>query len=72
MNNNELIFLIEEDPESGYNAKALGPSIFVQGETIADLKINIKDALECHYDSKEDIPQIIRLHIVHDEIFAYA
>jgi len=72
MNNNELIFLIEEDPESGYNAKALGPSIFVQGETIADLKNNIKDALECHYDSKEDIPQIIRLHIVHDEIFAYA
>ena len=36
------------------------------------LKSNIKDALECHFDKKEDIPKIIRLHMVHDEMFAYA
>jgi hypothetical protein len=29
---NELIFLVEEDPEGGYNAKALGENIFTQGE----------------------------------------
>ncbi len=72
MATNELFFLIEEDPEGGYNAKALGQSIFVQGDTLDILKTNIKDALECHYDRKEDIPKIIRLHTVHDEIFAYA
>ena len=72
MTTNELIFLIEEDPEGGYNAKALGQSIFVQGDTLETLKSNIKDALECHFDTKEDIPGIIRFHMVHDEMFAYA
>ncbi len=60
----ELIFLVEEDPEGGYNAKALGQSIFVQGDTFDELKNNIKDALECHFDIKEDIPNIIRLHSI--------
>ena len=68
----ELIFLVEQDPDGGYNARALGQSIFVQADTYDSLKNNIKDALECHYDKKEDIPGIIRLHIVHDEMFAYA
>jgi predicted RNase H-like HicB family nuclease len=72
MRTTELIFLVEEDPEGGYNAKALGQSIFVQGDTFEILKDNIKDALECHFDTREDIPGIIRLHIVRDEMFAYA
>ncbi|PKN67984.1 MAG: 2-oxoisovalerate dehydrogenase [Deltaproteobacteria bacterium HGW-Deltaproteobacteria-12] len=72
MRTNELIFLVEEDPEGGYNAKALGQSIFVQGDTFEILKDNIKDALECHFDTREEIPGIIRLHIVRDEMFAYA
>jgi predicted RNase H-like HicB family nuclease len=68
----ELIFLVEEDPEDGYNAKALGQSVFVQGDTFEILKNNIKDALACHFDAEEDIPNIIRLHIVREEMFAYA
>jgi predicted RNase H-like HicB family nuclease len=72
MTTNELIFVIEEDPEGGYNAKALGQSIFVQGDNLETLKSNIKDALECHFDEKKDIPKIIRLHMVRDEMFAYA
>ena len=57
MTANELIFLIEEDPEGGYNAKALGQYIYVQGDTFETLKRNIKDALECHFDTKEDMPR---------------
>jgi predicted RNase H-like HicB family nuclease len=68
----ELIFLVEEDPEGGYAARALGQSIFTQAESFEELKKNIKDALECHFDTKEEIPKIIRLHIVRDEMFAYA
>ena len=68
----ELIFLVEEDPEGGYAARALGQSIFTQAESFEELKKNIKDALECHFDAKEEIPKIIRLHIVRDEMFAYA
>jgi predicted RNase H-like HicB family nuclease len=58
---NEIIFMVEEDIESGYTAKALGYSIFIQGETTQELKENIKDALECHFENKSDIPQVVRI-----------
>ena len=69
---NELIFLVEEDPEGGYNAKALGENIFTQGDTIKELKEMIKDAVECHFDSPEQMPKMIRLHFVKEEVFAFA
>ena len=68
----EIIFIVEEDPEGGYNARALGYSIFTEGETLDEIKEKIKDALKCHFDKKEDIPQVVRLHIVKEEMFAYA
>lgn len=30
---NEVIFLVEEAPEGGYTARALGEAIFTEGET---------------------------------------
>jgi len=69
---NELIFLVEEDPEGGYNAKALGENIFTQGDTMKELKEMIKDAVECHFDSPEQMPKMIRLHFVKEEVFAFA
>ena len=68
----EIIFIIEEDPEGGYNAQGLGYSIFTEGETIEELKKNIKEALRCHFDKKVDIPKIVRLHFVREEVFNYA
>jgi predicted RNase H-like HicB family nuclease len=69
---NELIFLVEEDPEGGYNAKALSENIFTQGDTMKELKEMIKDAVECHFDSPEQMPKMIRLHFVKEEVFAFA
>jgi len=66
----ELFFLVEESPDGGYSARALGFSIFTQGETLAELRSNIKDAIDCHFDEKK--PKMIRLHFVRDEILAYA
>lgn len=57
----ELIFLIEESLEGGYEANALGESIFTEAETLNDLRESIKDAVKCHFDEK-DRPRIIRLH----------
>ena len=68
---NELIFIVEEAPEGGYTAKALGVSIFTEADTISELKEMIKDAVVCHFDST-DIPKIVRLHIVKDETFSVA
>jgi predicted RNase H-like HicB family nuclease len=69
---NELIFLIDNDLESGYNARSLNYPIFTQGDTIDELKSNIKDAVFCHFDDLEKIPKVIRLHFVHEEILTYA
>ncbi|HEX2787741.1 MAG TPA: 2-oxoisovalerate dehydrogenase [Ignavibacteria bacterium] len=66
---NEIIFLIEDDPEQGYTAKALGHSIFTEGDNLDELKKNIKDAINCHFE-KQDAPKIIRLHYVKEEFLA--
>ncbi|MCE5340497.1 MAG: type II toxin-antitoxin system HicB family antitoxin [Planctomycetaceae bacterium] len=65
----EFIFVIENSDEGGYVAKALGTSIYTEGETLDELKKNIKDAIKCHFE-KSEIPQIIRLHFVKDEVMA--
>ncbi|MCX9083189.1 MAG: hypothetical protein OIN87_00115 [Candidatus Methanoperedens sp.] len=53
------LVLILTFPEGGYNAQALGYSIFTQGETVEELKENIVDALRCHFDEISDIPRIV-------------
>ena len=63
----EIIFLVEESPESGYEAKALGYSIFTQADTIDELKKEIRDAVKCHFE-EEEMPLIIKLHIVKEEV----
>lgn len=58
--NKEIIFQIEEDLEGGFLAKALGQSIFAQGDTMSELKVNIKDAVQCHFGA-EEMPNVVRL-----------
>jgi len=67
----EIVFLVEEDPEGGYSARALDESIFTEGGTEAELKSNVKDALRCHFDDESEIPPVIRLHFVRDQIISY-
>lgn len=46
----EIIFVIEDAPEGGFTARALGESIFTEAETVKELEVNIKQAVECHFD----------------------
>ncbi len=46
----ELIFLVEEDPEGGYNARALGEPIFTQADNLVELRTMVRDAVQCHFD----------------------
>lgn len=64
---NEIIFLIEEALEGGYTAKAIGQSIFTEGDTIDELKANIKEAVDCHFEEDRK-PKLIRLHMVKEEV----
>lgn len=49
----EIIFLVEEAPEGGYVARALGYSIFTEGDTLDAIREEIKDAVRCHFDEKQ-------------------
>jgi hypothetical protein len=66
---NEIIFLVENSPEGGFTARALGHSIFTDAETTDELHTNVRDAIACHFDTAEK-PAIIRLHFVRDEVIA--
>ena len=63
----EIVFAIQESPEGGYEAKALGYSIYTQAETLDELKRSLRDAVRCHFGDK-DKPSLIRLHLVKDEV----
>lgn len=65
----EIIFIVEEDIEGGYNARALSESIFTQGDDLEELRTNIRDAVDCHYEAGNK-PKIIRLHFVTEEVLA--
>ncbi len=63
----EIIFLVEESPEGGWEAKALGHSIYSEADTLEELKEAVRDTIRCHFE-EEDLPRMIRLHVVRDEI----
>ena len=65
----EVIFLVEEALEGGLVARSLGQSIFTEAESMEELKINIKDAVLCHFE-EDSLPKIIRLHYVKDEVMS--
>ncbi len=67
MPESEIIFAVVQSPEGGYEARALGHSIYTEGETLDELKTMVQDAVRCHFD--EDLrPRVIRLHLVRDEV----
>ena len=66
----EILFMVEEDVGGGYCAYAVGQSIFTQADTIEELYEMVRDAVRCHFDEGEDMPQAIRLHFVRDEVIA--
>jgi len=63
----EIIFVVEESPEGGLEARALDHSIYTQADTLDSLKDMVRDAVGCHFD-ESDKPKVIRLHMVRDEL----
>ena len=49
----EVLFLVEEAPEGGYTARALGHSIFTEADTWEELKEAVRDAVNCHFDADD-------------------
>lgn len=67
MTQSEVIFSVQESPEGGYEARALGHDIFTQAESMDELRVMVRDAVRCHFD-QGSVPAVIRLHTVKDEV----
>lgn len=66
---NEIVFIVEQAPEGGLTARALGESIFTEADSEAELRTAVQDAVRCHFDDGNS-PKVIRLHFVRDELLA--
>ncbi|MDQ6893724.1 MAG: 2-oxoisovalerate dehydrogenase [Acidobacteriota bacterium] len=64
---NEILFLVEEAPEGGLTARAMGQSIFTEADSLDELHAAVRDAVACHFD-EGGRPALIRLHFVKEEV----
>ena len=62
----EIVFEITGTPDGGYDARAVGHSIFTQGSDWSDLKEMVRDAVLCHFDD-DDYPAAITFLVSTDE-----
>jgi hypothetical protein len=65
----EIIFIVNESSEGGYEARALGHSIFTEADSADELRTMVREAVACHFGDA-DRPRIIRLHFVREELLA--
>lgn len=66
----EIVFVIEDDLEGGYTARALGEAIFTQADDMPSLREMVRDAVRCHFPDESKRPKMIRLHYVSDDVIA--
>ena len=66
----EITFLVNEAEEGSFYAEAVSVGIFAEGETVEELRQNIKSGIECFYNNSADSPTFAHLHFVKDEVMA--
>jgi len=67
----KIFFEVSEDElDGGYSASAVGLGIHTQGDTMDDIRRNVREAVDCYFDDGMVRPRLIRLHFVRDEILA--
>ena len=65
----EIVFVVEEAPEGGFVARAVGESIFTEADELAQLHERTREAVRCHFEEGK-APKFIRLHYVREEVIA--
>jgi hypothetical protein len=63
----DIHFIVEESPEGGFSARAVGHDIYTEADTMPELHAMLRDAVHCHYDEGQ-APSLIRLHITREEV----
>jgi hypothetical protein len=62
MADTEIIFTVEASPEGGYEARALGHSVFTHADSLEELKLMVQDAVRRHFE-EADRPRTVRLRM---------
>ena len=71
MSGTEIIFEITEDEvDGGYSASALGYGIHTQGDSLEEIRRNVREAFDRYFDETMERPTVIRLNFMRDEIMA--
>lgn len=65
----EIHFIVEEAPEGGFVARAVGVDIVTEADDLPGLHAQVRDAVRCHFDEGQS-PGIIRLHYPREEVLA--
>lgn len=58
----ELIFIVDRAPDGGYLARAVEESIFTEADALVSLRVQVRDAVRCHYE-EDHRPDVIRFHL---------
>ena len=54
----EIIFEVTEDEvDGGYSVSALGYGIHTQGESVEEIRSNVKEAVDCYFDDTMPRPK---------------
>lgn len=63
----DIHFIVEESPEGGYEARAVGQDIYTEADSLPKLHTMVRDAVRCHFDEGQ-APSLIRLHITREVV----
>ena|SRR5256885_12378274 len=56
MHKTEIFFFFRESPKGGFEARAVGHAIVAQADSMDELRVNIKDAVACHFGDRDPLP----------------
>ncbi|MBI3789254.1 MAG: 2-oxoisovalerate dehydrogenase [Gemmatimonadetes bacterium] len=63
----DIHFMVEVEPDGGYTARAVGPSIFSEANNMDQLRRAVREAVCCHFEENVK-PLRIHLHVVSSEL----
>jgi predicted RNase H-like HicB family nuclease len=67
----EIVFSITQEADGGFVGECLSHDIFTQGDTWVQLRANVQEATSAFFFDAPK-PSAIRLHLVKDELLAFA
>ena len=64
----EIVFEVIQEDDGGFDACAKGEAIVTQADSLDELRSNVKEAVQCHFEGRADMPKKINLEFVRREV----